>query len=186
MIKDTKPLEIFVKNGFALSDTELEQLNKGLVREFTVSLPAREQLKDRLFFLLKDNDEIVAFGALLEVKPVYFNEEEFSLMSFVNVVSNIKGKGYGKRVITAIKDYLTSHDITGIGFTMLKNQGFYEKCGFIFTTNSTQRFVVKKDGKNITNQDGQIIFYQDGPDHFMQKVLSHPDKEVILPEANLW
>lgn len=184
--ENNKVSEIIVKQGSTLTDEEHEQINKALLREFTVSLPPVEQLIDRLFFILKEIDSIVAFGALLEVNPVYFNDEEFSLLGIVNVVSNIKGKGFGKRVITSMKDYLSTNHITGIGFTKPQNQGFYEKCGFTFTINSTQRFVVKKEDKKITNQDGQFIFYHDGRDEFMQKVLAQPNKEVLVPEPNLW
>ena|ERR1700722_955752 len=183
MTDKDKQFKITLKKGSVLSQKEIEQINIALQREFTVSLPLKEQLKNRLFFLLKNEEDIIAFGGLLKVTPVYFNGEEFSLLGFVNVVSNKKGKGYGKLVVIAMRNYLYEHEITGIGFTMPKNQGFYEKCGFTFTTNSTKRFIAKN---GQSNEDGQIIFYFDSKDHFMKKVLSHPKKNVILPEPNLW
>ena len=56
----------------------------------------------------------------------------------------------------------------------------------IFNTKSTQRFVYRKGDKKITNQAGQYIFYQDSSDHFMEKVLANPVKEVSIPTQNLW
>lgn len=179
----TNELEHVIKLGSALSDHELQQLNSSLNREFGLSLQSKEQLNDRLFFLLKNNDEIIAFGALLTVNPVYFNGEEFSLMGFVNVVSNIKGKGYGKQIITKMIDYLRSNKKTAIGFTHPRNQIFYEKCGCIFPSISTKRFVTKA---GETNQDGQRIFYVEGEDQFMQKVLHNQDSVITLPESTLW
>ncbi|MDO8610558.1 MAG: GNAT family N-acetyltransferase [bacterium] len=177
---------IIKKNGSELTDSELAQINDALLREFKVSLPSRDQLKDRLFFLLKQGNTILAMGALLEVRPVIFDEKEYVIYGFVNVVANEKGKGYGKQVITAMKEYLTTYDKTGLGFCMLNNKRFYEKCGFNIETTSTQRFVYTKGAERITNQDGQIIFYQDSSDNFMKKVLAKPEKEVSIPTQNLW
>lgn len=175
--------EVIIKQGSTLSNEELNQINDSLNREFTFSSQPREFLKDRLFFLLKDKDRIIAFCALADVKPVIFNNEEFSLKGVVHVVSNIKGKGYGRKVIISMMEYLRLEGVTGIGFTHTKNKGFYEKCGCVFPSAHTDRFVAKTGEKN---EDGQIIFYIDGKDYFMEKVLANPNENIILPRANLW
>ncbi|MBI4097457.1 MAG: GNAT family N-acetyltransferase [Candidatus Levybacteria bacterium] len=179
-------MNIVIKPGVDLSSDELNQIKEALFREFKYLLPPRNQLGNRLFFLLIDKAKILSMGALKKVKPVIFNGEEFSLLGFVSVVANEKGKGYGKQVVMAMRDYLTSNNISGIGFTMPKNRGFYEKCGFSIEVSSTQRFVYKKGNENITNQDGQVIFYLDSSDRFMEKVLANPSETAFIPTDKLW
>ena len=176
-------MKITVKHGASLTENEINEINKALDREFTISSEPREFLRNRLFFLLKDKMEIVSFCSLVEVKPVYLNKKEFSLMGIVHVVANSKAKGYGKKVVTAMKNYLESKRLTAIGFTHIKNKGFYEKCGFIFPPISTKRIVTQR---GETNEDGQIIFCIDGADHFIETVLSNPNEVVTIPKENLW
>lgn len=178
--------EIWIKKGSELVENELTQIGDMLLREFKVSLPPENQLVDRVFFLLKENELILAMGALFKVFPVRFNNKEFTLYAFANVVANEKGMGYGKRVVVAMKEYLESHMLTGIGFCMPKNRGFYQKCGFAIDTSSTHRFIYMNGEMKITNSDGQFIFYLDSLDGFMKEVLSHPQLDVLLPCDDLW
>ncbi len=178
--------DLLIKNGLELNGSELGQMGESLSREFRVPLPGQKQLSDTTFFLLVDNGKILSMGGLLKTEPVVFDGETFNLVGFVNVIANVKGKGYGKRVMVGMKGYLVHHNITGIGFCKPENQEFYRKCGFQINTNSTQRFVYQNGDKRITNQDGQYIFYHDSSDNFMKKVLAKPDADVSIPSANLW
>lgn len=178
--------QILLKTGSELNYNELSQIKEAIFREFKVAFNLNDHSKDKLFFFLKSEDMILAMGALWKVKPVIFDGKNFVLYGVLNVVANIKGKGYGKKVVTEMRNYLTKDDLTGFGFCMPKICGFYEKCGFSIDTVSTQRFVYKKGTERITNQDGQIIFYQDSSDEFMKKVLSKPENEVSIPTRNLW
>jgi len=178
--------EILIKNGLEFSEKERFQITESLYREFKVPLPSEKQLSNTLFFLLVENDEILSMGGLLKTEPVIFNGEIFHLLGFVNVISNVKNKGYGKQVVANMKEYLISQDITGIGFCKPHNQAFYNKCGFTINSTITPRFVYFKGNERITNQDGQYIFYQDSSDNFMKKVLSDPKKEVNIPSVDLW
>jgi GNAT superfamily N-acetyltransferase len=182
----SEQLSLEFKNGVELSVEELDQIRAAVLREFKQQFTAADHKKDKIFFLLKDGFTIMALGAVWEISPVIFRNVSYSLLGVLNVIANEKGKGYGKRVVSAIRDYMIKHDKTGIGFCMPKNQEFYKKCGFSITTDITQRFVYLNDGNRITNQDGQFIFYQDSSDEFMKKVLEHPDDEVSIPTANLW
>jgi hypothetical protein len=179
-------LKIITQTGSDLAADDYVQIGDSLFREFNHVIPSPDKLRDRKFFLLKNNTSVLALGALLEVSPVIFNGDKYSISGFVNVVANVKGRGYGKQVITAMIDYLITHDKTGLGFCMLKNKEFYENCGLEVITDITQRFVCRNGAEKITNQDGQIIFYQDSSDHFMKNVLANPGKEIRLPTQNLW
>ena len=178
--------KLVIKPAQDLEGNELDQTNASLYREFKIPPLSQKDKTDRLFFFLKEKERILSMGALLKVSPVYFNDQQFILYAFVNVVANIKGKGVGKETMIAMRDYLLENDLTGFGFCMPKVQGFYEKCGFTLNIESTHRFVYKKGDESITNQDGQVIFYLESSNAFMEKVLSQPDKIVYIPNQNLW
>lgn len=171
--------------GKDLSDYEVGEINSAIFREWKMEPFAKEKLADTLFFFLKENDKIIAMGGLKEVDHVIFDNEEFSILGFVEVVANIKGKGYGKMVVTALREHLISTGKSGMGFTKPETTPFYEKCGFKIELNSSQRFVYMNSGKRITDDEGQVIFYLDGKDHFMENVLKKKG-DIILPTDGLW
>lgn len=175
-----------IKNGLELSGSERKQIQYSLLREFNVPFPTREQLTNKTFFLLKEGNEILSMGAMLLTYPVVFKNQNFKIYGFVNIISNIKSKGYGKTVVAMMKKFLSDKNASGIGFCKPSNQGFYERCGLTIDTTSTQRFVYLKGDKRITNQDGQYIFYQDSTDNFMNKVIADRTSDVYIPFADLW
>ena len=179
-------LKKILKNSSELTGDELSQIQSAILKEFKLPFRIEDQSPDRLFFLLKKENLILAMGALWEVKPVMFDGDEFSFLGVLNVVANEKGKGYGRQVVETMRKYAIEHDKTTFGFCMPKNKGFYEKCGFQIEEKSTQRFVYHKGPEKITNKDGQIIFYQESSDNFMKKVLAQPEKEVSIPTEKLW
>lgn len=178
--------KLLVKAGVKLSRDEIGQINKAKAREFRVPPLQAKDLKDSLFFLLLDNKEILAMGQLMPVSSIKFNKESFSILGIGGILANQKGKGYGKQIMTAIKDHLVTENKTGVGFCRLHNKGFYEKCDFNVDTTSIKRFVFQDGGKKITNFDDDCVLYLDASDHFIQKVLSYPNKEVILPRPPDW
>jgi len=174
--------------GNELADHQHAQLNEASLREFNICLPATADLSDRLYFLLiePETEIILASGYLKAIHPVLFNHETFSFLNIGGIIANEKGKGYGKLIMIAIKEYLTSSDKTGLGFCFPKNQGFYEKCGFQVDPNSTKRFIYLNGDERVTADEGQYILYQDSSDPFMKKVLSNTDQEVYVPDPTIW
>ena len=179
-------MEVIIKPGTELKKIEINQIDKSIYRAFRVPPVTKDYLEDKLFFLLKKESEILAMGALWKVTPVIFIQHTYTFYGLLEVIANIKGRGYGRRVVVAMREYLAARNLTAFGFTMPKNIGFYEKCGFDIEKYSTKRFVYMKDGDRITNQDGQVIFYLDASDQFMKKILSQRDEEVSIPTDGLW
>lgn len=178
--------KVIIINGLDLTDDQFKQINEASLKEFQTPLAPKDKLTNRVFFLLLDRNRILAVGQLLPIKPVFFNNETFSLLGIGGVIANEKGKGYGKQIINTIRDYLSSHDKTGLGFCMPKNQGFYEKSGIKVDTASTQRFVYRNGTEKITDKEGHYIIYHDSSDQFMKKVLANPNKEVSIPTPPSW
>jgi len=181
-----EPRPIVLKQGSKLTADELSQMDAAVFREFGVAPLGRDAWSKRLVFLLKDGDAIDAMGAFDLVEPVQVAGAAFSLLGFVEVIANVKGQGCGKRLVTAMRAYLLEHDRTGVGFCRPGVQGFYEACGLVIETGSTQRFVYQTGDRSITNQDGQVIFYQESSARFMITVLADPSQLVLLPTDGLW
>lgn len=178
--------KLLVKAGGELSEQEIGQINQAKAREFKVSPLNEKQLETTLFFLLLGHQKILAMGELIPVNPIKFNKEVFSVLGIGGILANEKGKGYGRKIMSAIKDYLISQDKTGVGFCGLNNKGFYEKCGFKVETALIKRFVFQENDRKITNSEDDCVVYLDASDRFMEKVLLHSDQEVMLPRPPDW
>jgi hypothetical protein len=181
----TRHPNLFVVLGEELSTQEIEQMTASLYREFRVS-PKPESFRNKIFFLLKDGEEILAMAGLWEVAPFVFDGKSYTVHALVEVVANVKNSGYGKRVVCAIHDYLLAKNLTGFGFCAPKTSEFYKKCGFEIARGITSRFIYQSDGKDITNQDGQIIFYIDNSEELMKNVAARPQLHILLPTQELW
>ena len=81
------------KKGSQLEPSETRQMIDSLFREF--KLPTDPlTFHDKLFFLYKSGEEVLAIGGLWEVRPFVFDEREYVVHGVVEVISNIKGRGY--------------------------------------------------------------------------------------------
>lgn len=178
--------KLLIKTGIKLSRDEIGQINQAMSREFKTPPLQKKDLKNRQFFLLIRDKKLLAVGQLIPVEPVNFNGETFSTLGIGGILANKKGKGYGKQIMTAIKDHLVAKNKTGVGFCRLRNKGFYEKCGFNVDTTLIKRFVFQDDSKKIINSGDDCVLYLDASDHFMQKVLFYSSQEVILPRPPDW
>lgn len=138
-----------------------------------------------IFFLLKDNqNNVLAQGQLIPVNGIVFKGETFNIFGIGGIITNIKGKGYGRKIMFSVKNYLRLHHKTGVGFTSLSN--FYEKCGYSVDKGAIKQFVHVIDDKKIINTESDRVCYLDSDDKFMEKVLKNPDQEVYLPRNPDW
>lgn len=175
-----------IKKGTELTNGEIDEINAAKAREFKVPPMPEEQKLKTVFFLLKKEEKILAFGELVPIEPIKFDGEIFFVLGIGGIVTNEKRKGYGREIINAIKDYLKACDKTGVGSCALHNKGFYEKCGLGIDPFALKRFVYYRAGKRIINTTDDCVIYQDGQDCFMKKVLSTPDQEVLLGRPFDW
>lgn len=173
--------------GNELTDHQYAQLNESSVREFRVQLPAKNALGDRIYFLLEmaETEKILASGYLKSIHPVICNHEVFSFLNIGGIIANEKARGYGGRVMIAIRDYLTSSEAIGLGFCFPENRGFYEKCGLKVDTTSTKRFIYR-NGTETKTAEGQYVIYQDSPNRTIERILSHGKAEVSVPDPTIW
>lgn len=179
-------MDLVIKKGEELTPEEFDQLNTASIREFNSDLHSITNLSERTVFLLSENGRLFAQGQIIPIEPVKCGNKTFSLSGIGGIISHEKGKGFGKQIMSTIKQYLISHDKTGIGFCMPKNRGFYEACGFTVNEFLTPHLVYYENNKKITEKDGQYVFYHESSDRFVTHILSHPDSDIILPIPPAW
>jgi hypothetical protein len=139
---------------------------------------------DNIYFMIKDKNKLLSVG-MLEPVWVKFKGKNYKLWGAGGAVSAIRGKGYGKMMMTAMWKYAKEHDWTLVGFCSRYNTPFYVKCGLNIAKDQTKRFVHKqKDGtleKNIRDQD---VVYFDGRNQFMKRFLSNKKNIVWIPYSH--
>ncbi len=94
---------------------------------------------EMIYALLLDNDTVKAFGTLLSVDLTHHNTS-YKILGIGNVVAIEKGHGYGKHLMIAIRNYLASQNIIGIGFCEPRLSKFYRACGYTVIKNISDRF----------------------------------------------
>lgn len=113
---------------------------------------------DRLFFLVKDNNNLVSFGTLRPIK-IYLGEQELDIMGIQAVISIFQGKGYGKMLMQEMIKYANNKNLILVGFCEHKNAGFYIKSGLEVFENKNINFIyVMDDGVEYT-EEGDVIYY---------------------------
>lgn len=178
-------LTIEEKMGKDLSHEVIKLMVDNRIREYgenTKDFENNEQ--ESIFFFLKENNEIKAFGMLKPV-TIYFSSKEYKIMGIGNIMALEKGKGYGRLIMDHIKEYLEKHNFVGIGNSYKDNFEFYKKCGFTLVPRLVDRFVdIDKNGKeNRGNWTDYCMFVYD-KDNCLGFVIS--DKVDIKVNIPLW
>lgn len=181
-------------NTFTIEEQIGKELNRELIN-FMVQHRVRdygENTKDfendereSIFFFLKEDEEIYAFGMLKPV-IVYYAGKEYPILGMGNVMAIQKGKGYGKMLVNHIRTFLDKSGHVCIGNTHKDNFRFYEKCGFTFIPGLVDRFVyIDEHGKRYTGQDwtDYAMFIYD-QDNNLDEVINGKDDVVI--KIPLW
>jgi hypothetical protein len=182
MNDDTK---VIIKTWPELSPTELEQMNSSHAREWQIGPMSPKYHQENIFFLLKNNnDDILAQGQLVPIDGVKFQNEVFNIFGIGGIIANVKGKGYGSKVMAAITTYLKEQHKTGVGFTGFS--GFYEKCGLSVSKEAIKQFIYRDGDKEVINTESDLVCYLDSDDHFMEKVLKNPQDTIYLPRTPDW
>jgi hypothetical protein len=169
-------MKIEIKKGKDLPEEIFRFIRKARFTEYgehNTKFQKRDQDKT-VFFFAKEDDMIVAMGALYPIK-VNFNEKTYHIFGIGGILSIVKKKGYGKVIIKEIIKYLKKTRKTGLGFCGRKNKIFYEKVGLKYENLLGKRFALKnpKTGKikfEAPDDVGDGIYYE-GKDKFITQVL---------------
>ena len=169
-----------------LSLQQIEDFNFWQHKEFhhtgateeTITQENKNDYKDDLFyFLTDDTGKTLAMVVLFTVEPVFFMKKDYQILTFTGLVATEKGKGYGKSLITEVKQDIISSGLSCFSFCHL--EVFYEKCGFGIMLNTLNRF--QYSGENCAIFDMPHIVYINGEDNLIESIINYPDEMVTLP-----
>jgi hypothetical protein len=173
-MKEMEKITIEIIKDKDLPKKYMDVMNKGRVGEWGEK--NRKNFKKDYwpgakFFFVKEGKEIVAFGALRDVTINYLGKK-YKILGICNIISVVKGKGYGKMLIQAMIKYLKAKGKTGLGFT--DQTRFYEKAGLKSKKSFTWRFASKnpKTGEIKFDSGDCDGIYIEGKDNLIKKVLS--------------
>jgi len=183
-------MKVIIKKGKNLSNDYIKKWNETRLKEFDedrpLNLKNRKNFEKDIFFTLYDkNKNILSCGRLKQIK-INFLSNHYNILGGADLVSTIRGKGYGKITKKAQIKYAKERKKTMIGFCTRKNTPFYEKCGLEIKKDLVKRFVYpsssgykpKQEEEKYKNRD---VTYLNGKDEFMKKVLANPKEKVIIP-----
>lgn len=132
------PIDII--SGHDLPDTLIELMNHQRIKEYQVNTKNfRRNEQDSTFFFVKDKETIKAFGMLKPVTLIHQGQTT-TILGIGNIIAREKDTGQGRRLMTAIQDYLTDKRRIGIGFCGNHVVGFYRACGYTVDNDLSTRF----------------------------------------------
>jgi hypothetical protein len=161
-----------------IKNKNLSASQKKIINNARVSLWGEGEKKDfykdyepeTLWFFVKDKNKIVSFSGLRPIKIKYLGKS-YSIGGICSVISLVRGKGYGKILVSFMKNYSYKTGKTILGFTSDKNMEIFKKSGLDVKKDFIKRFVyMKPNGEKVYDNDGNGIYYE-GKDKIISKIL---------------
>ena len=181
-------LTIEMKKVKALSKKELDFMNKQRIREYGKEsiVDFKKRDKNAVFFLVRDNNKIMAFGMLKPVTIEYQNRK-YHILGMGRGMAVKKGKEHGRILNAARIYYAKKRGKTVLAFTSRKNMGFFEKAGFKIAKDLAIRFRYKyatpEEEKRELEEGGDGVYYE-GKDKLISKMLK--TKSLAYTNVPFW
>ena len=171
-------MKIEIIKGEHLSETTIEMMNRQRIHEYGENTKNfRENERKSIFFLMHEDRQIKAFGMLKPVTLTY-QQQSFDILGIGNIIAREKGNGWGKLLMTEIKQYLDNENEIGLGFCRTSVVGFYEKCGYEIVKKLSTRFryqyASETNTSDILIRPRDILCY-DPSQSIIQTLLSSDD-----------
>ena len=178
-------VKLEIKKGKDLTSHELDIINDARKKEFnSTSMLAPVQGNEdwnKLYFLLRDDNTLLAFARLHEV-TIEFDAKQYEVLGFATLISLCKGEGYGAKLVQEIKKYVEASGKTSIGFFNNTIREFYKKAGVGIIIDGTSK-TLYKDHEGVLHKDtwgGGDILYIEGKDRLIENILSKPDEPIYI------
>lgn len=165
------------------TSAELRLMNKARLDNWDdgfVDWKKEYPLNSEILFV-KENKKVRAF---LVFKPLRINylKNQYNILGLCSGIALIKGKGYGKILMSEALSYLKQKLKSALGFT---EENFFAKTGFGFEKDFIKRFVYvnPKTKEKIIDEVGDGVYYN-GKDNFIKKVLE--TKSTVYIDFPYW
>ncbi|MBU0894821.1 MAG: hypothetical protein KKF48_05590 [Nanoarchaeota archaeon] len=176
-------MKLIIKKGKSLPDKQIKKWNKTRIEDWgenkPLSIKNRKKYANDIFFILYNKDNEVLSSGRIRLIKIKFLGKSYEIFGSADLISEIKGKGYGKKVKRAQIKYGKQKKKTMIGFCSNKNVPFYKKCGLKVERRLAKRFVYP-DPRAYKDTDPNCI-YINGKDNLMKQILAHPKEKVKIP-----
>lgn len=173
-------MAIKIISGNELSEQRIELMNKQRITEYGENTKDfRKYEQESTFFFVEDGERVYAFGMLKPV-TITLQDRHYDILGIGNIIAVEKGVGYGKTLMTAIKEYLQQQDKTGLGFCWPTVVQFYRQCGYEVFDAVVDRFrysFAARDGRKDRQEQGIGIgvLYYASSDRLMDHVMRVDD-----------
>lgn len=168
-----------------LTSSQKKIINYARVKEFGKEYKkdfSKDYEAETVWIFVKDKNKIVSFGGIRPITLIYLGKK-YNIGGICSTISLVKGKGYGKIMVSFMKNYSHKTGKTILGFTG-EEIYFFEKAGLKYKKNFIKRFVYKKpDGELVYDNDGNGIYYE-GKDKIISKILK--GKKPVFIEVLHW
>ena len=164
-----------IKKGCELSDSEIKFMVDARLREYGENdKDFRNGERQSVFFFVKEAGEVVSFGMLKPVR-ISYRGRVYDILGIGNIMSVVKGKGYGRILIGEMIGYLKRKRKTGLGFCGEDKELFYEKSGLNVVGKFSQRFALRNpwNGKLLFDGENCVAIYFEGKDGLISKMLKN-------------
>jgi len=171
-----------IKEGKDLTANELALINSWRQREFhsqPIVLSPDDENWGKKFFLVKDHQDITAFGRLHETE-LEFRTIVYPILGIATIVATEKGKGYGSRLLKSMHAFIEADGRTAIGFCDPRLDTFYSKCGFDIITGTDRFLYMDSNGQlHKTDKPGDVLCLE-GKDKVITDIMNNPYDDIYL------
>jgi len=181
---------IDIKTNEELSKGEEDLMNRAKSKEYGSKYARgsfRANYPHSIFFFVKDDDQIVAFGTFRKL-ALEFHGKKYDILGICNILTIKRGMGYGRILIAAMIQCLMKTEKTGLGFCHPTRTMFYRKAGLSSCKGLIRKLAYKNPdtGKlepEYAHAHADGIYYE-GRDKLITKMLK--SKSVAYTDFKDW
>ncbi len=177
-------MTIEIIQGNKVTNEDLELINKyrkiRLSRDRVWDHKINNEFHDRTFFLVRDNNQLVAFGTLRDIK-IYINDIEVTIKGIQAIISIIQGMGYGKYLMQNMIKYAINNNLILIGFCERKNKEFYIKSGLEVFEDKNLNFIYINEKLEEYSEEGDVIYYSKENNIVREAIVSNIKIKHFIP-----
>ncbi|WP_321317226.1 GNAT family N-acetyltransferase [Labilibaculum sp.] len=108
-----------------------------------------------IHFLLYENNELIAYLNLIDIH-ISINSELINAYGIGNVCSKINGRGYGKKLLLELNNFLLSNNKIAYLFCKDSLVDFYKKYNWILLKNDNSKIIQNDIKSMLFNFSGEI------------------------------
>lgn len=178
-------ITIEIKKNTELTKNEMELMYHSKKKEYGEQniRNFKEGYPNSIFFFVKDEKKIVAFGALRNL-TLKFEGKDHKILGICNILTIKRRMEYGRILIASIINYIKKSGKTGLGFCVSQRTMFYKTTGLKVKKNLIPQVVYKNPAGKLEPENRADGVYYEGKDKFVTKLIS--SKSIAYTSLKDW